>query len=1049
MIPPTRGFLFALFLAALITPASADPTDPALILEQTRLAGGLVVHLGCGDGSATAGFLAGDGFRVHGLDPSARNVTAARKGLLAETQYGKIVIDRLETRSLPYSDNLVNLLVVEDAGLTTEAEIRRVLVPDGVAWIRESETTWKQVVKARPETMDDWQHYLRSPDNNPVSKDALVGPPNHIQWMATPKFSRAHEQQASFSAAVSDGGKIFYILDDAPRVDIRLPSEWFIIARDAFNGVELWRRRMGNWVDQFRRFRSGPASLPFRLVAADGMVFVTMDFIDPVTVLDANTGKTIRTIPGSEKTKQIIYESGVLTLLIDEEVDQHDKIDAARRRGEFMPHHCKIMKALVYSGEVQWEQKVDELVFPCMALKNGQVFGLTPGRVFSIDWETGTEAWSADFEAQLPIPEGKLRSGEMQWESPSIVVNDNVILAADFKKVHAYNVANGDLKWKGQSKQEYNAPPDLMLVGEDLWMRGNGARVAINPSSGEVRTEIKTPKPYMHPRCYRGKVVGDYMLFGEMGVQMVNVESGDVRENDWIRGTCQFGVMPANGLLYVPPDSCACNMKTKLSGLYAFASSQTLRSAADPEVGRFEKGPAFGEIRNSTSSSAEDWPTFRASAGRTGIVATTVPSDLSEQWRIEIGGPLTSPVIADGRLYVAAKDQHTIHARDAETGTEIWQFTAGGRIDSPPTVFEGGVYFGSADGKVYALRAEDGALAWRFRAAPEERLVSIRGQLESTWPVHGAVLIQNGELCFSAGRSSYLDGGIRLFKLDPRTGEQLATATIWSPDEKTGKQDIPGEGEDRRDVHGVLSDVLVADGDDLYMRHLKLDFDTADESGTGVHLFSPLGLLDDTWWHRAYWMVNDRFQSHWSGWWREGNRVASGRILSYDDNQIYGFGRDKYPGGNTGQWRGGEKYQLFAYDRSEAPPRELTDRRGKKSTGPAQPTIEYRWTSDVPLLATALVATPDAVFIAGPPDGFTALGDGEAALELKDVELALAGWNGENGGILYAAAAADGKQVSQMKIPSPTVFDGMAAANGRLYLSLQDGSVMCFGKRVE
>ncbi|MCP4856156.1 MAG: PQQ-binding-like beta-propeller repeat protein [Fuerstiella sp.] len=1042
----TCVFLFAAFIAIPITPAWADPTDPASILEKTRLEGGLVVHLGCGDGSTTAEFLVGDGFRVHGLDPIAKNVAAARKSLLTGTQYGKIVIDRLEGRSLPYADNLVNLLVVEDAALTTEAEIRRVLVPDGVAWIRESDTEWKQVVKTRPGTMDHWQHFLRSPDNNPVSKDTMVGPPNRIQWMATPKFSRAHEQQASFSAAVSDGGKMFYILDDAPRVDIRLPSEWFIIARDAFNGVELWRRRMGDWVNQFRRFRSGPASLPFRLVAADGMVFVTMDFIDPVSVLDAKTGKTIRTIPGSEKTKQIIYENGVLTLLIDEEVDQHENIDAARRRGEFMPHHCKIMKALVYSGEVQWEHKVDELVFPCMALKNGRIFGQTPGRVFSIDLETGKEAWSAEFEAQLPVPAGKLKTGEMQWESPSIVVNDNVVLAADFSKVHAYNVENGVVQWKGKSKQEYNAPPDLMLVGEDLWMRGNGARVAIDPGSGEVKTEIKTAKPYMHPRCYRGKAVGDYMLFGEMGVQMVNVRSGDVSENDWIRGTCQFGVMPANGLLYVPPDSCACNMKTKLSGLYAFASSQSTKSAADPELSRLQKGPAFGKIGTSARDSAGDWPTFRASAGRTGIAATTVPTELSEKWRIEVGGPLTSPVVADGRFYVAAKDQHTIHARNVTTGEELWQFTAGGRIDSPPTVFKGGVFFGSADGKVYALRAEDGALVWRFHAAPEDRLVSIRGQLESTWPVHGAVLIQNGELIFSAGRSSYLDGGIRLFKLNPGTGEQLADSTIWSPDEATGKQDIPGKGEDRRDVHGVLSDVLVADGNDVYMRHLKLDFDTSDESGTGVHLFSPLGLLDDTWWHRAYWMVNDRFQSHWSGWWKEGNRVASGRILSYDASQIYGFGRDKYPGGNTGQWRGGEEYQLFAYDRGEEPEREVIDRRGKKQKQPPQPTVKYRWTSDVPLLATALVATSDTVFIAGPPDGFTAIGDGEAALELKDVESALASWNGESGGILYAAAAADGKEVAQIKIPAPTVFDGMAAANGRLFLSLQDGSVVCLGK---
>lgn len=1026
---------------------SAVAQTPAEILEATKTTGGLVVHLCFGDDSAkTAGFPAGSGFRVHGLDRDAENVAKARQQLLETGNYGKIAIDRLTGVSLPYADNLVNLLVAESDEIVPHTEIERVLVPDGVAWIRaDADQDWLKITKPRPEAMDDWKHFLKSPDGNPVSTDRLVGPPDQIQWMADPKFSRAHEQQASFSAAVSNGGRMFYILDDAPRVDIRLPSEWFLIARDAFNGVELWRREMGDWVNQFRRFRSGPAHLPFRLVAADGKVFVTMAFTEPVSVLDAATGETIRKIAGSEKTKQIIYENGVLTLLIDEDVDRMDEIDAARRRGEFEKHECRIMKVQVATGEKFWERGVDELVFPCMALKNGKVFAQTPTKVFSLDFESGSESWSADFKAELPISKGKLDSGEMQWESPSIVVNDSAIMAADFKKVLAYSVEDGTVLWQGESKQEYNAPPDLMLVGQDLWMRGDGARVALDPLSGTVRTEHKTPKPYMHPRCYRGKVVGDYMLFGEMGVQMVDVKSGDVRENDWIRGTCQFGVMPANGLIYVPPDSCACNMKTKLSGIYAFASSKTRPAAAARDDGpRLERK---SEIRRSKSENPEDWATFRATAGRTGIVGTSVPAELSEVWRVEIGGPLTSPVIAGGRFYVGAIEQHTIRALDAETGEARWTFTAGGRIDSPPTIHGGAVYFGSADGWVYAVRAEDGELAWRFRAAPEERLVMIKGQLESAWPVHGAVLIQNGELVVSAGRSSYLDSGIHVYKLNPATGEKLAESTIWSPDPETGKQDIPGPGEDRKDVHGVLSDVLVADGADIYMRHMKLDFEKGDDSGTGVHLFSPIGLLDDTWWHRAYWVVHDQFTSHWSGWWSVGNQVASGQILSYDAGQIYGFGRDKYPGGNTGQWRGGEKYHLFAYDRGEEEPaKEVIDRKGKKGKAPAQASLKYRWTTGVPVLATSLVATPDVVFIAGPPDKFSPVGEGEEALKLTDVEAALGAWRGDEGGILYAAGAGDGKELARIEIPAPTVFDGVAAARGRLYLSLQDGTVLCLAK---
>ena len=44
------------------------------------------------------------------------------------------------------------------------------------------------------------------------------------------------------------------------------------------------------------------------------------------------------------------------------------------------------------------------------------------------------------------------------------------------------------------------------------------------------------------------------------------------------------------------------------------------------------------------------------------------------------------------------------------------------------------------------------------------------GRVESAWPVHGSVFVREGSVCFVAGRSSFLDGGMRLFSLGPATG---------------------------------------------------------------------------------------------------------------------------------------------------------------------------------------------------------------------------------------------------------------------------------------
>jgi len=50
----------------------------------------------------------------------------------------------------------------------------------------------------------------------------------------------------------------------------------------------------------------------------------------------------------------------------------------------------------------------------------------------------------------------------------------------------------------------------------------------------------------------------------------------------------------------------------------------------------------------------------------------------------------------------------------------------------------------------------------------------------------------------------------------------------------------------------------------------------------------------------------------------------------------------------------------------------------------------------------------------------------------------------ENGGaLLMAVSASDGTELAKYRLSACPVFDGMAAANGRLYLSLVDGRLLC------
>jgi len=59
----------------------------AEILKATGVRGGIVVHLGSGDGELTAALKANDSYQVQGLDAQAEDVATARKNIRAKNAY--------------------------------------------------------------------------------------------------------------------------------------------------------------------------------------------------------------------------------------------------------------------------------------------------------------------------------------------------------------------------------------------------------------------------------------------------------------------------------------------------------------------------------------------------------------------------------------------------------------------------------------------------------------------------------------------------------------------------------------------------------------------------------------------------------------------------------------------------------------------------------------------------------------------------------------------------------------------------------------------------
>jgi outer membrane protein assembly factor BamB len=522
---------------------------------------------------------------------------------------------------------------------------------------------------------------------------------------------------------------------------------------------------------------------------------------------------------------------------------------------------------------------------------------------------------------------------------PRLLIHENLVLyAGGDGKEKGYNADTGKELWAEEhNKSGYRSPEDLIVAGGLVWnaptLQGNmsGSFTGRDPATGVKKVEFPPDVDayWFHHRCYIAKATEKYIIPSRTGIEYVDLKKQHWDINHWVRGACLYGVLPCNGLTYAGPHDCACYPEAKLDGLNALApAGKTPLPKLRSDEQRLERGPAYSQPVVETEADAKDWPTYRHDVARSGYTSQELSADLGKAWDLSLGGRLSALTIAAGKVYVAEVDKHTLNAVDQKTGKVVWRFTAGARIDSPPTYWKGRVIFGGMDGYVYCLRAADGALIWRFQGAPASWRHTAFEQIESVWPVHGSVLVENGTASFVAGRSIFLDGGMRFLRLDAATGKKLVETVMDDKNPETGK-DIQELIKNLQMPVG-LNDILSSDGRSVYLRSQKFDAagkrvniapvsgnavaQVADQKGEGAHIFAPMGFLDDSWFHRSYWVYGKHFAGGAGGYYQAGKFAPSGRILVFDDKQVYSFGRES----QYFKWTTTMEHELFATSK-EAP----------------------------------------------------------------------------------------------------------------------------------
>jgi polyvinyl alcohol dehydrogenase (cytochrome) len=184
-----------------------------------------------------------------------------------------------------------------------------------------------------------------------------------------------------------------------------------------------------------------------------------------------------------------------------------------------------------------------------------------------------------------------------------------------------------------------------------------------------------------------------------------------------------------------------------------------------------------------------------------GLTAQTTPK-LKLKWAFGFPGAMTAfgtPTVVDGKLYVGAADG-TVYSLDASTGCMYWTFTAAAGVRVSPLIGNGGrsVYFGDLKGNVYGLDSGTGKQLWKVRAdehpmsvitgSPKleagRLYVPVSGRDESIAAVNPAY-----ECCTFRGSVVALDAatGNRIWRSytivdEPKvTGKNAKGTKIWGP----------------------------------------------------------------------------------------------------------------------------------------------------------------------------------------------------------------------------------------------------------------------------
>ncbi|MBM4039808.1 MAG: hypothetical protein FJ290_14975 [Planctomycetes bacterium] len=730
------GLIVAIALAPTATEAGEEGRDWTRQILGLRRGVCVVLGLPEGSGPEFANLLAEQGgLTVYFHAPEAAQVRAVREAAERSGWLGmRVFAGEGEYAKLPLADNLAGAILVCDAAKSSvsEAELLRVLHPEGKALL-----SGKTLVKPFPPGIEDWSHPLHGPDNNPVSRDRVARAPYLTQFMAKPLFGSWPP------LTVAAGGRFFRIFGQQGLRPYTTPYVNTLMAFNGYNGVLLWRRAL----------KEGFMAHRHTLVATPDVLYLGDD--ESCKKLDTRSGAVLGEIKppveqaGGTVWKWMALEDGVLYALLG---GKEAEAITYRKSGEAVPlgpnfypmeepaykepekswaFGRDLLAIDIETGKVLWRHRErDPIDGRATALKNGRLYYYRKNKFLAcLDAKSGQIIWRNTDPNTLSaiehypdcLPKEMRKDGPfwtdeahradsiLPWAVPRIYMtagDEGLYFASEaLRNLTAMSTKNGNLLWKTPqrpitegSRRGYDNYALCILPGGIYGFnypesgKNRAPDGVFSPTTGELLRALRSRRGCAVPTAG----VDGVFLRAAHGSARMDPETGAMSWLCSARPGCTDGVIVANGHLYLGQWCCTC--PAVLFGLVCLGPAGGFRFDAPADEprqlvrsGRFSPDVARIEV------SRGDWPAFQADNARSARSEVAVRDRLELKWthRPAWHGQ-QRPATPGNPFYFAARNLPT-----AAT-------TAGGLV-----------FFGASDGSVRALDARTGQPRWKFYAGGE------------------------------------------------------------------------------------------------------------------------------------------------------------------------------------------------------------------------------------------------------------------------------------------------------------------------------------------